>query len=71
MYENIPGHLLDPENLKPAGRLIDRADPALTEILQALTGLAGQLGNITAPDEDTICLAIRLGGARHAQKAAP
>ncbi|MFE4654909.1 hypothetical protein [Streptomyces sp. NPDC056707] len=78
MDENIPGHLWDPntqidplatENLKQTGQHINRADPALTESLQALTSLAGELGNITDPDEDTVCKAIRLGRARHTRKA--
>ncbi|MGW6395420.1 GIY-YIG nuclease family protein [Streptomyces sp. NPDC055103] len=54
-----------PENLKPAGRLIDQDDPALREILQALFDLSGGLGNVTDPDEDTVRMAIRLGHARY------
>ncbi|MFC9606082.1 GIY-YIG nuclease family protein [Streptomyces niveus] len=76
MYENNSVHIwgpdtqahpLDPENLSPAGRLIDQRDPALTEILQAFSSMAGQLGNLNEPDEDTVRMAIRLGRARYAR----
>lgn len=74
MYEDNRVHIwgpdtqarpLDPENLTAAGRLIDRDDPALTEILQAFGSIAGQLGNLAEPDEDTVRMAIRLGRARY------
>ncbi|MGW3330275.1 GIY-YIG nuclease family protein [Streptomyces rubiginosohelvolus] len=73
MYEEHRCHLwgpgtqadaISPEQLRPAGRLIDQDDPALREILQALTSLAGNLGSIADPDEDTVRMAIRLGRAR-------
>ncbi|MFE3495280.1 GIY-YIG nuclease family protein [Streptomyces sp. NPDC059175] len=74
MYEDSSVHLwgpdtqappLAPENLTPAGRLIDQDDPALREILQALFDLSGSLGNVVDPDEDTVRMAIRLGRARY------
>lgn len=79
MYEGIPAHIWGPdtqadptapESLAPTGQLIDRNDPALTEILQAVVALSSDLGHTSTPDEDMVKMAIRLGRARHARMQA-
>lgn len=73
MYEDSSVHIWGPdtqaqplaERLAHAGCLIDPDDPALTEILLELGRISGELRNLSAPDEDTVRMAVRVGRARH------